>query len=326
MVKRTRWKNLGQIFDCNLHRLPPESVGYAQSPQTLIRKDGIRFYFSTRRLDSNNGKFISQVAYVDYLTDPRQPDFNVRPHVSTHEILAPGQLGCYDEHGVFPFHIFKSGPYLYGYISGWSRRSSVSVETGIGISISYNEGETFERLGNGPILSASLHEPFLVGDPFVIRAGNQYHMWYIYGTQWKHFENSLQPERIYKIAHAISTDGVNWNREGKILIPDLLDDECQALPTVVKWGLKYHMFFCFRDAVGFRDDSKKGYRLGHAESNDLIDWNRDDSFLEDFRSGYSWDAEMQCYPHAAILGDRLYLFYNGNQFGRTGFGAAILEE
>ena len=34
---------------------------------------------------------------------------------------------------------------------------------------------------------------------------------------------------------------------------------------------------------------------------------------------------MQCYPSLFACDDRVFLFYNGNEFGRYGFGVAELE-
>ena len=39
-----------------------------------------------------------------------------------------------------------------------------------------------------------------------------------------------------------------------------------------------------------------------------------------------WDADMQRYPSLLAHDGRLYLLYNGNEFGRYGFGAAVLDE
>ena len=35
---------------------------------------------------------------------------------------------------------------------------------------------------------------------------------------------------------------------------------------------------------------------------------------------------MRCYPHLFQVDERTYLMYNGNEFGRFGFGVAELEE
>jgi hypothetical protein len=39
----------------------------------------------------------------------------------------------------------------------------------------------------------------------------------------------------------------------------------------------------------------------------------------------NWDAEMIAYPHVVDVGERRWLLYNGNGYGRTGIGAAVME-
>ena len=110
-----------------------------------------------------------------------------------------------------------------------------------------------------------------------------------------------------------------------MIIPDKLNsDECQALPTVIKVGNRYHMYFCYRQATGFRTDRQRGYRLGYAWSDDLVNWSRqDDEAGIDVTEG-SWDSDMQCYPHLFNVDEKVYLLYNGNEFGKHGFGLAEL--
>jgi hypothetical protein len=35
---------------------------------------------------------------------------------------------------------------------------------------------------------------------------------------------------------------------------------------------------------------------------------------------------MLCYPHVFRCEGRVYMLYNGNAFGRDGFGVAVLED
>ena len=152
-------------------------------------------------------------------------------------------------------------------------------------------------------------------------------MWYIYGTKWKKFVESDPPDRVYKIAHATSEDGIKWQRDGRQIIDDRLNaDEGQALPTVFYRNDIYHMFFCYRQAHGFREQSRNAYRIGYAYSNDLINWERDDSKAGIDISEEGWDSQMQCYPHAFQTDGKVYMLYNGNEFGRFGFGLAVLDE
>jgi len=103
-------------------------------------------------------------------------------------------------------------------------------------------------------------------------------------------------------------------------------DESQALPSIAEINGRYHMFFCYRQSFDFRKNKYRGYRIGHAYSDDLINWTRDDEnpLLE--VSSEEWDADMQCYPHVFECDGAVYLLYNGNEFGRHGFGLAALEQ
>ena len=316
-----KWQKLGRIFNPTDHTLANGCKEFAQSPQALVFDDFVRIYFSTRALDANNGKYLSHVAFVDMRKNLRDI---IR--VSDQTVIPLGGLGCFDEHGIFPMNVVRYGDAVFGYTCGWNRRVSVSVDTAIGLVVSHDDGLTFQRIGTGPVLAASLHEPFLVGDGFVKVIGDTFHMWYIFGTAWKRYASDMPPDRTYKIAHAISKDGINWiKEEARQIISDRLGEgESQALPTVVRIGGYYHMFFCYRQSVDFRTNSSRGYRIGHAFSEDLNHWTRDDESLQLEGNPGEWDADMQCYPHAFECDGQVYLLYNGSEFGRFGFGLAAL--
>lgn len=315
-----KWQKLGKIFDPLEYTLARDFVGFAQSPQTLVLHDRVRIYFSTRLQDGN--KFLSHVQYVDM-----SRDLTEIMDLSRHEVLPLGATGCFDEHGIFPFHVVPYKSKVYGYTTGWTRRVSVSADSGIGLVISDDDGKTFQRYGaGGPVMMASLHEPFLVADAFVREYDGILHMWYIHGTAWIKKDDVTPSDRIYKIAHATSDDGINWQREGRLIIADAFDHECQALPTVLKIGARYHMYFCYRHMFDFRQDPSKSYRIGYAYSDDLINWTRADHQAGITTTAGDWDGDMMCYPHIFACDGAIYLLYNGNQFGKHGFGAAKLVE
>ncbi|WP_287278768.1 hypothetical protein [Ralstonia sp.] len=316
-----RWTRLGRIFDPTEHRLANGCAQFAQSPQALVFDDFVRIYFSTRAVDTN-GKFLSHIAFVDMRKNLRDI---IR--VSNRTVIPLGGLGCFDEHGIFPLNVLRVGDAVYGYTCGWNRRVSVSVDTAIGLAISRDDGLTFQRIGDGPVLAQSLHEPCLVGDGFVQQIEGRFHMWYIFGTGWKRQTPDAAPDRTYKIGHATSPDGIQWHKEeARQIIRDRLGvDESQALPTVVRIGSRHHMFFCYRQTFDFRANRERGYHIGHAWSDDLVNWTRDDDTPRlDLPEG-EWDSDMQCYPSVFECEGRVYMLYNGNQFGRLGFGLAVLE-
>lgn len=313
------WKKLGKIFDPREHKLFNNCKEFSQSPQALVFDDFVRIYFSTRQIEPD-GKHLSNIMYVDY-----SKDFKKILRVSDHEIIKLGNLGCYDEHGIFPLNVVRHNDQIYGFIGGWNRRYSVLIDGAIGLAISKDNGETYTRIGDGPVMGPTPLEPFLVADPFVKVIDGIFHMWYIFGERWVEFHKNQAPERIYKIAYAFSKDGINWERNGTFIIENSLpEEESQALPTVIKHGDRYHMYFCYRYAADFRTNPDRGYRIGYAYSTDMKTWTRDDANAGISLTEGSWDSTMMCYPHLFELDGKKYMLYNGNEFGKTGFGIAEL--
>lgn len=317
-----KWIKKGKIFDPSEFKLNGDDHEFAQSPQTLVFDDLIRIYFSTRKKDPIKNQYLSFVAYVDF-----DRDLKKIISVSEEQVIGLGALGMFDEHGIFPINPLKHKGKIIAYTCGWSRRISVPVETSVGYVISDDNGKTFNRICDGPVLSSSLNEPVLVGDAFVQVYNNLYNMWYIFGREWISAKHDEPVARVYKIAHATSTDGINWKKEeGKQIISDKLNkDECQALPTVIKIGSRYHMYFCYREATDFRKNPKRSYKLGYAYSDDMKNWIRNDDASGIKTGDSSWDSDMMCYPHIFECGGKIYLLYNGNEFGKHGFGLAELE-
>lgn len=317
-----KWNKKGLLFNPAEYNLTNNCKEFAQSPQALVFDNFVRIYFSTRTKDSL-GQYLSFISYVDF-------DLNLTQvlNVSHNTVLDLGCLGTFDEHGIFPISPLRIKDRILAYTTGWSRRVSVPVETGIGIVESFDNGETFHRLSNGPILSSSLHEPFLVGDAYVKNYNDMFYMFYIFGTKWMSKSIDEIESRVYKIGLAKSIDGLNWTKnEGKKIISDVLNEnECQALPTVIKVGNLYHMFFCYRESTNFRKNKDRGYKLGYAYSYDLENWVRDDSKSGFGSSENQWDSDMKCYPHLFEVKEKIFILYNGNEFGRFGFGAAELIE
>lgn len=314
------WTKLGKVFtpqDVNGHWWLKE---FAQAPASLIFDDFVRVYFSCRPPADENGQYVSYSAYVDL---DRADLFKVR-HISEQPIMGLGSLGEFDEFGIYPVSVIRNGAEVRAYYGGWTRCESVPFNVAIGMATSHDGGKTFSKNGNGPVLSYSPDEPFVLSGPKIRRFNNIWYLWYIAGRIWKIVDGRAEP--VYKIRMAWSADGVHWNKVNKDLIKSRIEeDEAQASPDVSYANGKYHMFFCYRYSSYYRGKDK-GYRIGYASSTNLIDWARDDSMAGIDVSESGWDAEMVSYPHVFELDGNTYLAYLGNQVGRHGFGLALLNE
>jgi hypothetical protein len=315
-----KWRKLGKVFDPRSVPDRPWLNEFAQGPATLLFDDVVRVYFSCRPPADENGQYISYSAWVDL----DRADLTKIVRIATRPILPLGGLGTFDEFGTYPVAVIRDGDLIRAYYGGWTRCESVPFNVAIGGAISHDGGETFAKLGTGPIIGYSPNEPFIMSGPKVRRFGDQFYLFYIAGTRWKLDGGRAEP--VYRMRLATSVDGIRWTKCGHDLIaPRIEDDEAQASPDVHCHDGRYHMFFCYRHSTGYRGHAR-GYRIGYAYSDDLMTWHRDDDLAALQPSAEGWDSEMVSYPHVFTVDDRTYMAYLGNGVGREGFGLAVLEE
>lgn len=318
-----KWRKLGQIFDptkWNDGIDRPWMKSHSQCTHALVLDDVVRIYFSCRPENDENGFAKSYTTFLDL----DKSDLTKIIRVSERPILPLGELGTFDEFAVYPSCNIKHKDKILFYYAGWSRCQSVPFNTSIGLAIS-EDGENFTRIGPGPILSADVNEPFVISGPKVRIFDNKWYMFYLSGTKW--INHNGVPEIIYKNRLAISEDGLNWKRLNKNIILDVLDEnECQAGPDVFYKDGLYHMYFVFREGLDFRTVPGRGYKIGYATSTNLVDWERKDEESGISYSDEGWDSTMHHYPHVFEVNGDFYMTYNGNDFGRFGFGLAVLEK
>jgi len=316
-----QWKKLGLLFN------PVDWQGkswlheYAQAPNTLFYDNFIRVFFSTRMPKDENGRLKTLEAYVDL---DKNNLFNVIG-ICPKPLLELGGLGHFDEFGTYVLSPIRVGENeVWAYYAGVTCPKSVPINAAIGLAKSFDNGNTFEKFGAGPVLGHSLYEPFLVSSLKIRKYGNKFYLFYISGTEWAVQGNIKEP--VYKIRMAISDDGLNWQRENRYIIENKIGKlESQACPDVFYKNGKYHMFFCYRDAFDYRKNPKYSYRIGYASSTDLLNWTRNDSMAGIDISQDGFDSEMVAYPHIFELNGKIYMLYLGNEVGRYGFGLAELE-
>lgn len=313
-----KWKKLGKVFDPSFVEDREWLNQFAQAPCVLKFESFIRVYFSCRPMPDARAQYVSYSAFVDL----DRKDFFKILRVAENPILPLGDLGTFDEFGTYPVSVIANDKKMEAYYGGWTRCESVPFNVAIGKAISEDEGVTFLKCGDGPLLSYSPDEPFILSGPKIRRFNNQWQLFYIAGKKWIH--NEGKPEPVYRIRMAVSDDGEVWRKLGKDLIDVRIEaDECQASPDVFFYNGRYHMFFCYRKSLDYRG-KQGGYRIGYACSDDLINWTRDDQMAGIDISNEGWDDEMVSYPHVFELDGKVYMFYLGNQVGRYGFGAAEL--
>jgi hypothetical protein len=145
-------------------------------------------------------------------------------------------------------------------------------------------------------------------------------IWYPAGDAWVALDGKDVP--VVRIVVAESEDGIHWPDEGLVAI-DFKDADEHGIgrPWVVRGEDGLQMFYSIRVRSRPYDS-----RLGYAESTDGRTWIRKDEEIGIDVSAEGWDSAMVRYGVPCQLGDRTVLFYNGDNFGESGFGWAVLRD
>lgn len=294
------WKKLGKLFE-------PDGTQWwmkthASNPVAQVLQNGLlRVYFSGRATGN-----LAYISYADFDNNYKLVDICKKP------ILELGELGAFDDRGLSMGCVQTIGNRTYLYYLGWNLGHDVPFRNAIGLAIEQKDNQ-FERYSQGPLLDRTIVDPFSLSYPFILKEENVYKMWYGSHKKWGKTTNDM----IHHIKYAESIDGIDWKPKGIVCIPTTNKDYAFSKPSVLKDGDLYKMWYSYRGGK---------YRIGYAESKNGLDWIRKDKQVGLAISENDWDSEMLCYPCVFDWNDKRYMLYNGNSYGQTGFGLAVLED
>jgi len=298
-----QWKKLGNILSpdtsnkwMNTHAGPT----FAMVDQ---EKDLIDLYVTGR--DSQNRSKVGLVVFdIESLSIQS---------VSKEPVLELGEKGTFDQNGTaYPWLVKYKGEYRM-YYTGWIPGVLVSFMNDLGFATS-KDGVKFERYSRATILPKTNEEPFGVGSVCVLPVDGKWMMWYTCFDRWG--EGKDDHKHYYTIKVAKSNDGISWTRLNEKCIHYKEGEYSIAKPCVIIKEGVFHMWYSYRGET---------YRTGYATSLNGIDWQRKDNLAGIDVSKNDWDSEMICYSQVFEYKNNFYMIYNGNGYGKTGLGLAILE-
>jgi predicted GH43/DUF377 family glycosyl hydrolase len=301
-----RWSKKGLIYG------PSGDSWWAQrwalQPTPLLRADGtIRVFVGFRTHEG-----VSRIGFVDVSAENPAQVLAVSPE----PVLDIGIPGAFDENGVVPCAVAEHDGKLYLYYAGYQLGQKVRFFVFGGLAVSEDGGASFQRHSRVPICDRTDDEMLFRVIHTMMLDDGRWRAWYGAGSSFTLSEGRQLPN--YNIRHAEAKDGLTLSRDFTVCV-DTRDGEYRVgRPYVIKRAGAYRMFYCAGTAA-------RGYRLAYAESADGIDWMRKDDEIGIDVSASGWDSEMQAYPSVVMFRDKVYMFYNGNNYGEDGFGYAELD-
>jgi predicted GH43/DUF377 family glycosyl hydrolase len=302
------WEKLGLVYVANGEQ--DWAISHAYIPTSImLDEDRIRVYVAF--LDNQK---VGRIGFVDVAANnPLQI-----LQVSQQPVLDIGEPGTFDDNGVTPICLLKHSGKLYLYYVGWQLGVKIRYTLLTGLAISEDGGESFQRYSRVPILERSDQELFVRTAAHVHRKDDRWKMWYIAGNKWIDVNGKQVP--TYNMRYLESSNGNNWDKQGTVCLYLANEDEYGfGRPYVFKEDGIYKMFYSIRYI-------SKGYRLGYAESQDGKTWFRKDQQVGIDVSYSGWDSQMISMACIQKTKYGTYMFYNGNNYGETGFGVAVKQD
>jgi hypothetical protein len=304
------WEKLGIVF--NGSGQTPQMIRGGRAPvPLLIRDDLYRIYFASYDPEGRG-----RVFYLELNLESPQ---NICV-LETRPVVDIGATGYFDDNGIIPSDIVRVGELLYLYTIGFSVKNKLMFDAASGLAVSRDQGLSFDKV-RGPVLDRGVDDPCFAASPTIMREGDKWRMWYVSCDRWEPENGRFR--HYYNIKHRYSSDGIYWEPRASVCI-DYANSYEYAIsrPSVIRDpdGL-YRMWYSFRS-----QPSISTYRIGYAESHDGLKWIRMDDRSGINVSDSGWDSEMICYPRVFRHKNCLYMLYNGNSYGRSGFGLAVMRD
>lgn len=267
--------------------------------------DNYRIFFGTRNYNNQ-----SSITYAEISLGKKVAVLKYFKKQS----LIKGKLGAFDDNGVLPSCIIREKSFYLMYYIGWKPQITTRYSLIAGLAISKN-GKIFKRYSESPILNTNQNEPYsILTAPFVIKIRkNKWFMWYVSCKYWK---NKDFP--VYDIKYSTSKDGLNWVQKQQTCINLKTGERAIARPYVIYKNKIFRMWYSYEKKVGT-------YKIGYAVSKDGVKWKRHDNRIKFINEKVSkTDSEMKEYSSIVEHNERIFMFYNGNNYGKFGIECAEL--
>jgi predicted GH43/DUF377 family glycosyl hydrolase len=308
------WTKKGLVF------VPNQALEWSKTHAHVVCVDTeyenfIRVYYSARDAQGR-----CQASFVDLDSN----DFSKVVYAHENKILELGVPGMFDDCGIMPTWLLNHEGEKRLYYIGWNVRNTIAYHNSIGLAVS-KDGVNFKKAFEGPLIERTPTEPQFNGSACILFVKGIFKVWYLNCTHWhKAQDGKLEP--CYHIKYAESADGIYWDRKGHVAIDytEKVGGGISRPSVIIEDGI-YKMWYSFRAAEDYRKNTANSYRIGYAESPDGIHWLRKDNEVGIDISVEGWDSEMIEYPMVFNYKGQKHMFYNGNGFGKDGFGHAILE-
>ena len=307
----SKWESLGLVYSLKQYSHDNElHHTHTQCPFYLKIDEEERLYFSSRDI-----KNISRIFYIKIKII--NGSINLRDNKIYGPVVDNGKQNEFDSNGAMISWILKNKNCHMLYYTGWKVTNKYPYENSIGLCLGDFKADNFKKISDNPIISKNKVDKKFTGTSCVINFKNLFFNYYMSCSEWIIDPQTLKKEPLYCLKIATSKDGVKWEIINKIAIPLKSEWGGVSRASVINIEGKLHMWFSYRGKFKYRTEKFHSYKIGYATSENGYDWSQHKFNLKLDRNS-DGDKLMQAYPHVFLANNKLFMLYNGNDFGKSG--------
>lgn len=292
---------LGRIFDPQQFQLNGTSLSHAANPVVIkVNRNLFRIFFNSR-----DEKQRSSVYSIDFDLST----LRLIPDTLRVQFLLNSSNSYFKDGVSLGSHFELGGVNWIGFM-GWINPPAKHWYGTIG-KFQLNDNFDFERIEENPWFDLDNHNQISLSYPAVYASKNIMHVWYGTTLSW----DGGNGEMIHILKEKISRDCVRFESTNRVVEWKMGESQAFSRPAILQIHDHFLMAYSVRG-------NKTKYRIGFG----LIEDNS--SIVKQMCTFYAstskWESEMVEYPYLVSHGDSIFMFYNGNDYGRSGIGLAQL--
>jgi len=287
---------------------------YGQIPACIILNDRIHIFYADR--------LHTKKSFIKYKIICRS---SFKTIMEPKTFYFPKRVGFFDTDGAMPSQIYQTKDEYFLIYNGWNRLTGRPpyLNSSGRIKINLNELNEFQFIlaEQTPFLSRGPDNPSSAVTAWIEKSYNDQTVYWIRTEKWELVSGYYEP--LYYIASgSIDETGRCIMRYERVIEP-VYPDEVFSRPTVTRINGKTLMAFCSRSIHDFRD-GVNSYKINFALKNSNMPhgWSRCPIRLN---ADLNWCNLQTSYPCLFSDEKHTYLAFNGNSFGKSGFGILRLN-
>ena len=277
---------------------------YASNPLLVKISDNLsRLFFNSRDVENRSSIYSIDVCestlVLNFDSVQLQQDF--------------GPPDSYFSQGISLGSFFQLNQKSYVSVMGWKINPGEHWVGRIG-KIEMDPQGNLLKLGDTAWFNLDSSDPISLSYPAIYQNGQSLSMWYGSTVSW----DAGNGEMLHVLKEKKSIDNISFHSTNSLIPYELGTAQAFSRPSIVEFKERNLMAYSFRGA-------QDKYKIGFVWLDDFSTATQLGGLTAFLPSDSEWENEMVEYPSLFVHHSKLFMLYNGNNYGKTGIGLVEIQ-